>query len=73
MGWTMYVVNISGDSTFMSNSEVVASQSPSPVTSGGPTPAPTVPEFTELVILPLFVSALFVAVIFRNRKQLKQG
>jgi hypothetical protein len=32
------------------------------------TPSPTVPEFSWLTILPLFVSALFIAVKLRHRK-----
>ncbi len=33
-----------------------------------PTPTPTVPEFSWLVILPLFLSILFIVVVFRRRK-----
>jgi hypothetical protein len=33
-----------------------------------PTPTPTVPEFSWLVILPLFLSVLFLVVLFRKRK-----
>jgi hypothetical protein len=33
-----------------------------------PTPSPTVPEFSWLMILPLFLSVLFIVVLFRKRK-----
>jgi hypothetical protein len=43
-----------------------------PLTGSNPlvtsSPSPTVPEFSWLAILPLFISALFIAVIFRQRK-----
>ena len=37
-------------------------------TSTNPTPTPTVPEFSWLMILPLFFSILFIEVLFRKRK-----
>jgi hypothetical protein len=33
-----------------------------------PTPTPTVPEFSWLMILPLFLSLFFIVVLFRKRK-----
>ncbi len=33
-----------------------------------PTPTPTIPEFSWLVVLPLFVSVLFIAIKLRHRK-----
>jgi hypothetical protein len=36
-----------------------------------PTPTPTVPEFSWLAILPLFVALMFIAVILRHRKTTK--
>jgi hypothetical protein len=44
------------------NSNPVSTPSPSP------TPTPTVPEFSWLIILPLFLSILFIVVLFRKRK-----
>jgi hypothetical protein len=41
---------------------------PSPSPSPIPTSTPSVPEFSWLVILPLFLSILFVVVLFRKRK-----
>jgi hypothetical protein len=53
----------------------VAKINPIPTQSIMPTPAvstsPSVPEFSWLAILPLFVSALFVAIILRHRKTTK--
>ncbi len=36
--------------------------------SNSPSPTPTVPEFSCLMILPLFLSLLFIVVLFRKRK-----
>jgi parallel beta-helix repeat protein len=38
------------------------------ISPSSPSPTPTVPEFSWLTILPLFVSMLFIAVKFRHRK-----
>jgi hypothetical protein len=46
----------------------IPSPSPLPTPSITLTPSPTVPEFSWLTILPLFVSALFIAVKLRHRK-----
>jgi hypothetical protein len=48
-----------------------SNQTSQPSNSPSTTPTPTVPEFSWLAILPLFLSLLFVAVIFRHRKTLK--
>jgi hypothetical protein len=37
-------------------------------TNPTPTPIPTVPEFSWLMILPLFLSILSIVVFFRRRK-----
>jgi hypothetical protein len=65
---TVYVFD--GVMGVWSNTQTVAipetstSTSPSP----NPTPTPTVPEFSWLMILPLFFSLLFVVVLIRKRK-----
>jgi hypothetical protein len=55
--------------------ETSASTSPSSIPSSTqntmPTPTPTVPEFSSLVILPLFVSLLFIAMIRGHRKTIQ--
>ena len=45
----------------------VSTPTPSPATSE-PTPTPSVPEFSWLMILPLFLSILSIAVLIRTRK-----
>jgi hypothetical protein len=42
--------------------------SPTPTSSPNSTPTPSVPEFSWLMILPLFFSLLFVVVLIRKRK-----
>jgi hypothetical protein len=56
----------SNTQTITLSANVPLSPSPSPNTSASPTPS--VPEFSWLMILPLFGSALFIAVILRHRK-----
>jgi hypothetical protein len=41
---------------------------PTPVPTSTLTPTPTVPEFSWLIILPLFISILFITISFRKRK-----
>jgi hypothetical protein len=70
------IVNTSGWSNTQTITipEVSANTSPNPTSSSNPTiiqnptPTPTVPEFSWLATLPLFISALFIPVIFRQRK-----
>ena len=50
-----------------------STSTPTPTNSATPTPTPTLPEFSLLAILPLFVSLLFIAVILRHRKTTKQN
>ena len=44
-----------------------------PTTTLSPSPTPIVSEFSWLVVLPLFLSVLFVAVMFRHRKNTMQA
>jgi hypothetical protein len=44
------------------------SYSPTPTESPNPTPSPSVPEFSWLMILPLFLSILSIAVLIKKRK-----
>jgi hypothetical protein len=48
-----------------------ASPNPTPTSTQNPTlsPTPTVPEFSWLAILPLFISLLFIAIKLRHRSQ----
>ncbi len=69
--------NFTGESSDWSNTQTITiangatSTSISSSTSANPTPTstPAVPEFSWLVILPLFILMLSIAVIFRLRKQ----
>jgi hypothetical protein len=57
-----------GEASDWSNTQTVTLPETSASTSPNSTPTPAVPEFPSLVVLPLFLSMLFVAVILRHRK-----
>ena len=57
--------SFTGQSSGWSNTQTITIGETS--TSTSPNPTPTVPEFTWLAILPLFISLLSVAVIFKFR------
>ncbi len=67
---------LTGESSDWSNTQTVTigetSTSPNPTQSPtntiSPTPTPSVPEFTVVAILPLFVAMLFIAIKLRGRK-----
>jgi hypothetical protein len=50
------------------SSSPTPTQTPSPSPTQNPTPTPSIPEFSWLIILPLFIFVLSIAVIVRLRK-----
>ncbi len=63
VGGPTYDALFKGTTSDWSNTETIT------ITSASVSPSPTIPEFTGLAILPLFVAVLFiVAVIRKNRK-----
>jgi len=57
----------------ISDGSVSVSTSPDPAQSQTPTPTPSVPEFSWLMILPLFAFVLFYVVLVRFRNRLNKN
>lgn len=60
--------NLSSIDLFNPLKSYSAASSPTPNSSPSSTPTPTVPEFSWFIILPLFISVLFIVVLIRKRK-----
>ena len=65
VGLPTYDFTFSGEASNWSNTQTVT------LSSSSPTPTPSVPEFSWLAILPLFIALMFIAIKLRNLKTTK--